>query len=67
MAELMFHGAAEEVTGSMHLVRVDDKWVALDCGLYQGRRQEGAKIRPCPPMSNLFLFWILPLSFRRMS
>ncbi len=40
MAEILFHGAAEEVTGSMHLIRVDDHWVALDCGLYQGKRAE---------------------------
>ncbi|MFH1747585.1 MAG: MBL fold metallo-hydrolase [Planctomycetota bacterium] len=52
MAELLFHGATEEVTGSMHMVRIDDHWVALDCGLYQGRRQESeAKNRewPIPP------------------
>lgn len=35
--QLLFHGAAGEVTGSMHLVRVDDRWIALDCGLHQGR------------------------------
>jgi metallo-beta-lactamase family protein len=52
MAELMFHGAAGEVTGSMHLIRIDDHWVALDCGLYQGRREESeSKNRewPMPP------------------
>jgi metallo-beta-lactamase family protein len=40
MAEVLFYGAAEEVTGSMHLIRIDERWVALDCGLYQGKRQE---------------------------
>jgi metallo-beta-lactamase family protein len=52
MAELLFHGAAGEVTGSMHLVRVQSNWVALDCGLFQGRRAESeAKNRqwPVPP------------------
>ncbi len=49
MPELLFHGAAGEVTGSMHLVQVDDQWVALDCGLYQGRRAESeAKNREWP-------------------
>ena len=49
MAEILFHGAAGEVTGSMHLIRVDDAWVALDCGLYQGRRAEAeAKNRTWP-------------------
>lgn len=52
MAEVMFYGATGEVTGSMHMVRVDDRWVALDCGLYQGRREEAeSKNRqwPVPP------------------
>lgn len=52
MPELLFHGAAEEVTGSMHMIHVDGQWVALDCGLYQGRRAEAeAKNRqwPVPP------------------
>jgi metallo-beta-lactamase family protein len=52
MPELLFHGAAGEVTGSMHLVRVDSRWVALDCGLHHGRRAETeAKNRawPVPP------------------
>jgi metallo-beta-lactamase family protein len=52
MAELLFHGATREVTGSMHMVRVDDHWVALDCGLFQGRREEAeTKNRqwPIPP------------------
>ncbi len=40
MHELLFHGAAGEVTGSMHMLRFDDQWIALDCGLYQGHRQE---------------------------
>ena len=52
MPELLFHGAAEEVTGSLHLVRVDDRWVALDCGLFHGRRAEAEKRNrewPIPP------------------
>ena len=40
MAKMLFHGAAGEVTGSMHMIRIDDHWVALDCGLFQGRRKE---------------------------
>lgn len=53
MPEILFHGAAGEVTGSMHLVRVDDRWVALDCGLFQGRRAESEEKNrgqwPVPP------------------
>lgn len=52
MAEILFFGAARDVTGSMHMIRIDDHWVALDCGLYQGKRAEAeAKNRewPVPP------------------
>ena len=40
MPELLFHGAAGEVTGSFHLVQMDGRWLALDCGLFQGKRSE---------------------------
>lgn len=40
MAEILFHGACEEVTGSMHMIEVRGKWVALDCGMFQGRRAD---------------------------
>lgn len=42
MMRLTFHGAAREVTGSMHLVEADGKLIALDCGLFQGKRSEAA-------------------------
>lgn len=35
-----FHGAADEVTGSMHRVQVGGRDILLDCGLFQGRRAE---------------------------
>ena len=38
--KLTFHGAAQEVTGSMHLLEVNGHRVLLDCGLYQGRRSD---------------------------
>lgn len=38
--ELMFHGAAREVTGSCHVVRWKGKTILLDMGLFQGRRAE---------------------------
>ncbi|HEY8431580.1 MAG TPA: MBL fold metallo-hydrolase, partial [Sandaracinaceae bacterium] len=40
MIEVEFLGAARTVTGSMHLVRTPRASVLLDCGLFQGRRQE---------------------------
>lgn len=49
--ELLFHGAAGEVTGSMHMVRVDGRWVALDCGLFQGRRAESEEKNRQWPMN----------------
>ena len=38
--KLTFWGAAKTVTGSMHQVETGGKRYLLDCGLYQGRRQE---------------------------
>jgi metallo-beta-lactamase family protein len=40
---ISFHGAAREVTGSCHVVHVGDKAVALDFGMFQGRRAESAE------------------------
>jgi metallo-beta-lactamase family protein len=38
--QLQFWGAAQTVTGSMHLIKVNDYNILLDCGLFQGRRKE---------------------------
>jgi metallo-beta-lactamase family protein len=38
--KVQFWGAAQTVTGSMHLVHHRGKKILLDCGLYQGRRKE---------------------------
>ncbi|MEO7363193.1 MAG: MBL fold metallo-hydrolase [Gemmatimonadaceae bacterium] len=35
-----FVGAAREVTGSCHLLHVNGHVIALDCGMFQGRRSE---------------------------
>jgi len=37
---ITFHGAAHTVTGSQHLLEINGSSVLLDCGLYQGRREE---------------------------
>ena len=37
--KLAFWGAARTVTGSMHLLEVNDAKILLDCGLYQGKRK----------------------------
>ena len=41
--ELKFLGAAECVTGSCHMLKIGDKTILLDCGLYQGRDGDGGK------------------------
>jgi len=38
--KIQFLGAARSVTGSMHLLTVDNKNILLDCGLFQGHRKE---------------------------
>jgi len=37
---ITFHGAARSVTGSRHLLEVNGRRILLDCGLFQGRREE---------------------------
>lgn len=37
---IAFLGAARTVTGSQHLITVNDKTILLDCGLYQGSPRE---------------------------
>jgi len=38
--KIRFYGAARTVTGSMHLLEINDHKLLLDCGLFQGRRKE---------------------------
>ena len=49
-----FYGAAGEVTGSRHLVSANGSRVLLDCGMFQGHRQESLdknRSFPFPPES----------------
>jgi metallo-beta-lactamase family protein len=38
--KIRFLGAAKSVTGSMHVIESQGKRILLDCGLFQGRREE---------------------------
>ena len=38
--KITFLGAAGEVTGSQHLIETDSRRILLDCGLFQGHREE---------------------------
>ncbi|MBI1290449.1 MBL fold metallo-hydrolase [bacterium] len=50
--KITFWGAAQTTTGSFHLLETRGTKVALDCGLFQGRRSEFYERNqsfPCPP------------------
>ncbi len=40
MAKLTFYGATEGVTGSSYVLETGNKTILLDCGLFQGSREE---------------------------
>ena len=49
--QIEFAGAAREVTGSCHILRIGGHTILLDCGLFQGRRSETREKNsrlPCP-------------------
>lgn len=41
---ITFWGAAGQVTGSCHLVEMHGRRILLDCGLFQGRREESRRL-----------------------
>ena len=40
---IQFLGGVKEVTGSMHLLEIEGKKFLIDCGFFQGRREESKK------------------------
>jgi len=51
--KITFHGAAQTVTGSQHLLEVNGHRILLECGLYQGRRKEAFKRNRAFPFDPL--------------
>jgi len=49
--KLIFHGAAGEVTGSLHELEADGTHYLLDCGMAQGRRKEAEQKNRCLPVN----------------
>ncbi len=40
MINIKSYGATQEVTGSCHIVEIDDKKIMIDCGMFQGEDEE---------------------------
>ena len=49
--QIEFYGATSGITGSCHILRVNEETILLDCGLIQGRREEMEKNRRPFPFS----------------
>lgn len=49
--KITFFGAAQNVTGSKHLIQTDNFNILLDCGLHQGRRREANELNRTLPFS----------------
>ena len=47
--KVQFMGAVREVTGSMHILTVNGKRILLDCGFFQGRRDESNRLNRTLP------------------
>ena len=51
--KISFHGAADTVTGSRHLVHIGDQSVLLDCGMFQGFKVHRERNWAPPPAELL--------------
>lgn len=57
--KIKFCGAAREVTGSSHLLTLDDGFrILLDCGLYQGGGDDDGQAGEGNPMTNFNEKWL---------
>jgi metallo-beta-lactamase family protein len=56
---LQFQGAARTVTGSMHMLTVQNRTVLLDCGMVQGRRDEARQLNSTFPFDPSSIFAVV--------
>lgn len=56
---LTFHGAAQTVTGSMHLIEHAGRRILLDCGLYQGSRKLAFEVNRNPAVEPSSIDFII--------
>lgn len=71
--QLEFAGAAQNVTGSKHILRVNGKTILLDCGMFQGHRKQAEEANKYLPLkaneidavvlshAHIDHSWLLPL------
>jgi metallo-beta-lactamase family protein len=50
--KIHYFGAARTTTGSMYLIEVNDKKLLLECGLFQGHRQESEALNKVLPFDT---------------
>ncbi|MBI4386571.1 MAG: MBL fold metallo-hydrolase [Elusimicrobia bacterium] len=59
MIQIEFHGGAGTVTGSKHLLRVNNDEVLIDCGMFQGLKELRQKNWSPPIFDPAGLRWVL--------